>query len=100
MLGAYKDFPEIIRNILPKDGKWVRDVTISNSMWGNRMMYINDPTENIYPVGAAIGPGMALAIGAQLLVKKKTIAMCGMEGLCLIFQIYGLLLKQIVMLYC
>ena len=81
MLGAYKDFPEIIRNILPKDGKWVRDVTISNSMWGNRMMYINDPTENIYPVGAAIGPGMALAIGASIASEgKKTIAMCGDGG--------------------
>ena len=81
MLGAYKDFPEIIRNILPKDGKWVRDVTISNSMWGNRMMYVNDPTENIYPVGAAIGPGMALAIGAAIASEgKKTIAMCGDGG--------------------
>jgi acetolactate synthase-1/2/3 large subunit len=81
MLGAYKDFPEIIRNILPKDGKWVRDVTISNSMWGNRMMNINHPTENIYPVGAAIGPGMALAIGASIGSEgKKTIAMCGDGG--------------------
>ena len=81
MLGAYKDFPEIIRNILPKEGKWVRDVTISNSMWGNRMMYVNEPTENIYPVGAAIGPGMALAIGAAIASEgKKTIAMCGDGG--------------------
>ena len=47
MLGAYKEFPEIIRKVLPNNGKWVRDVTISNSMWGNRMMYVNDPTENI-----------------------------------------------------
>ena len=50
-------------------------------MWGNRMMYINDPTENIYPVGAAIGPGMALAIGASIASEgKKTIAMCGDGG--------------------
>ena len=80
-LGAYKDFPEIIRKILPEDGKWVRDVTISNSMWGNRSMLINKPEQNIYPVGAAIGPGMALAIGASMGSEgKKTIAMCGDGG--------------------
>ena len=80
-LGAYKDFPEIIRRVLPENGRWVRDVTISNSMWGNRSMLINKPEQNIYPVGAAIGPGMALAIGAAIASEgKKTIAMCGDGG--------------------
>ena len=80
-LGAYKNFPEIVRKVLPQDGRWVRDVTISNSMWGNRLMLINSPEENIYPVGAAIGPGMALAIGASIGSEgKKTIAMCGDGG--------------------
>ena len=80
-LGAYKDFPETIRKVLPENGIWVRDVTISNSMWGNRSMFINEPEQNIYPVGAAIGPGLALAIGASIGSKsKKTIAMCGDGG--------------------
>ena len=80
-LGAYKDFPEIIRRVLPENGRWVRDVTISNSMWGNRSMQINKPQQNIYPVGAAIGPGMALAIGASIGSNgEKTIAMCGDGG--------------------
>ena len=80
-LGAYKDFPETIRKVLPENGMWVRDVTISNSMWGNRSMFINEPEQNIYPVGAAIGPGLALAIGASIGSKsKKTIAMCGDGG--------------------
>ena len=80
-LGAYKDFPEIIRKILPEDGKWVRDVTIYNSMWGNRSMLINKPEQNIYTVGAAIGPGMALAIGVSVGSEgKKTIAMSGDGG--------------------
>ena len=80
-LGAYKDFPEIIRKILPEDGNWVRDITISNSMWGNRSMLINKPEQNIYPVGAAIGPGMALAIGVSVgSERKKTIAMSGDGG--------------------
>ena len=80
-LGAYKDFPETIRKVLPENGMWVRDVTISNSMWGNRSMFINEPEQNIYPVGAAIGPGLALAIGASIgSQSKKTIAMCGDGG--------------------
>ena len=80
-LGAYKDFPETIRKVLPENGMWVRDVTISNSMWGNRSMFINEPEQNIYPVGAAIGPGLALAVGASIGSKsKKTIAMCGDGG--------------------
>ena len=80
-LGAYKDFPEIIRKVLPENGMWVRDVTISNSMWGNRSMFINEPEQNIYPVGAAIGPGLALAVGASIGSKSnKTIAMCGDGG--------------------
>ena len=80
-LGAYKDFPEIIRRVLPENGRWVRDVTISNSMWGNRSMQINKPEHNIYPVGAAIGPGLALAIGASVGSSgEKTIAMCGDGG--------------------
>ena len=80
-LGAYKNFPEIVRKVLPNNGRWVRDVTISNSMWGNRLMPISSPEENIYPVGAAIGPGMALAIGASIGSQdKKTIAMCGDGG--------------------
>jgi acetolactate synthase-1/2/3 large subunit len=44
-------------------------------------MFINEPQQNIYPVGAAIGPGMALAIGASIGCKgNKTIAMCGDGG--------------------
>ena len=80
-LGAYKDFPETIRKVLPENGMWVRDVTISNSMWGNRSMFINEPEQNIYPVGAAIGPGLALAVGASIVSKSnKIIAMCGDGG--------------------
>ncbi|MAJ14372.1 MAG: hypothetical protein CMN44_05305 [SAR116 cluster bacterium] len=40
-----------------------------------------DASENIYPVGAGIGPGMALAIGASLAKDDvKSIAMCGDGG--------------------
>jgi acetolactate synthase-1/2/3 large subunit len=66
---------------MPKDAIWVRDVTLSNSTWGNRIFPLNDPSQNIYPVGAAIGPGMQLGIGAALGGGgRKVVCMCGDGG--------------------
>lgn len=80
-LGPYAAFPDAIRAVLPRDGVWVRDVTIANSTWGNRVFPIYDPRHAVHPVGAAIGPGLALGIGAAIAAEgRKTIAMCGDGG--------------------
>lgn len=80
-LGPYAAFPDAIRAALPRDGVWVRDVTIANSTWGNRVFPIFDPRDAVHPVGAAIGPGLALGIGAAIAAEgRKTIAMCGDGG--------------------
>ena len=81
-LKTYGEFPEIIERNLPKNARWIRDVTISNSTWGNRLMPVEKWFQNIYPVGAGIGPGMSLGIGASLATeeKVKSIAMCGDGG--------------------
>jgi len=80
-LGPYAAFPDAIRAALPRDGVWVRDVTIANSTWGNRVFPIFDPRDAVHPVGAAIGPGLALGIGASIAAEgRKTIAMCGDGG--------------------
>lgn len=80
-LGPYAGFPDAIRAAMPRDGVWVRDITISNSTWGNRVFPIYDPRHSVYPVGAAIGPGLALGIGASIAAQgRKTIAMCGDGG--------------------
>lgn len=80
-LGPYAAFPDAIRAALPRDGVWVRDITIANSTWGNRVFPILDPRNSVYPVGAAIGPGLALGIGASIAAQgRKTIAMCGDGG--------------------
>lgn len=80
-LGPYGGFPEAIRAALPRDGVWVRDITIANSTWGNRVFPIYDPRTAVHPVGAAIGPGLALGIGAAIAAEgRKTIAMCGDGG--------------------
>lgn len=77
----YDGFPATLRKAMPRDAIWVRDVTLANSTWGNRIFPIYDPTQNIYPVGAAIGPGMQLGIGAALGGGgRKVVCMCGDGG--------------------
>ncbi|MCE2762402.1 MAG: thiamine pyrophosphate-dependent enzyme [Acetobacteraceae bacterium] len=83
-LGPYQGFPDAVRAALPRDGVWVRDITISNSTWGNRIFPIYDPHNAVHPVGAAIGPGLALGIGAALGAGgRKTITMVGDGGFAL-----------------
>ena len=80
-LGPYGSFSEQLRKVLPRDALWVRDVTQNNTTWGNRLFPIYDTTCNIYPVGAGIGQGMPLGIGAAAAAKgRKTIAMVGDGG--------------------
>ncbi|MEM8973073.1 MAG: thiamine pyrophosphate-binding protein [Pseudomonadota bacterium] len=80
-LGPYVEFPAIIRDVMPDDALWVRDITISNSTWGNRYFTLTEPEQNIYPVGAAIGPGFQMGIGAALAEgNRKVVAMTGDGG--------------------
>jgi acetolactate synthase-1/2/3 large subunit len=83
-LGPYADFADQMRAALPRDAVWVRDITINNSSWGNRIMPIYGPHDSVHPVGAAIGPGLPLAIGAALAATgRKTVAMVGDGGFAL-----------------
>jgi len=80
-LGPYAGFPAQIRAAMPRDTLWVRDITISNSTWGNRVMPIYGPRDAVHPVGAAIGPGLPLGIGAAMgAAARKTVAMVGDGG--------------------
>jgi acetolactate synthase-1/2/3 large subunit len=80
-LGPYADFPAQLRATMPRDAIWVRDVTISSSTWGHRLFPIHGPRDNVYPVGAGIGQGLALAIGAALgAAPRKTVVLTGDGG--------------------
>jgi acetolactate synthase-1/2/3 large subunit len=80
-LGPYATFAEQIREAMPRDTLWVRDITISNSTWGNRTCWIYGPHDAVHPVGAAIGPGLPLGIGAAMGAgERKTVAMVGDGG--------------------
>ncbi len=80
-LGPYADFADQLADVLPKDAVWARDITINNSTWGNRLVPLHDNSSNLYPIGAGIGQGMCLGIGAALASeKRKTVIMIGDGG--------------------
>jgi acetolactate synthase-1/2/3 large subunit len=80
-LGAYGTFSGQLRKVMPRDAIWARDVTQSNTTWGNRVFPLNAPEQNVYPVGAGIGQGLCLGIGAAAAAgDRKTVVMTGDGG--------------------
>ena len=66
---------------MPKDAIWVRDVTQSNTTWGNRIFPVYSPHQSVFPVGAGIGQGLSLGLGAAAAASgRKTVVMTGDGG--------------------
>lgn len=65
-IGAYAAICDAMRRRLPRRSPIVRDVTIPGSSWGNRLLAVFDPTDNVYAAGGGIGQGLAMAIGASI----------------------------------
>ncbi|MFO0987402.1 MAG: thiamine pyrophosphate-binding protein [Alphaproteobacteria bacterium] len=84
-LGAnYAALAEIVRKRLPTGAPWVRDITLSNSTWGNRYTALSDPRQGVHSLGGAIGQGVPMAIGAALgRPDVKTVALVGDGGFAL-----------------
>lgn len=80
-LDRYAAMPEVVRRVLPRDGIFVRDVTLSHTTWGHRAFEVYGPRDTLYPVGAAIGPGLSMGIGAALGAGgRKTLCISGDGG--------------------
>ncbi len=78
MLGPYAPVAEAIgarvhRGALP----WVRDVTISNSTFGNRFVRLAAPHLGVHALGGGIGQGIAMGIGAGLAGLGKAVTLVG-----------------------
>ncbi|WP_206954452.1 thiamine pyrophosphate-binding protein [Trinickia acidisoli] len=81
-LGPYRRLVEALQRAVGRDYNWVRDVTISNSTWGNRMLKIFSPRAGVHALGGGIGQGMQMAIGAALAGSAaKTVCLVGDGGL-------------------
>ena len=80
-LGPYEDVVDALRAWMPADARWVRDVTVSNSTWGNRYVPLRAPRAGVHALGGGIGQGLPMAIGAALAGDGKTVALVGDGGL-------------------
>jgi acetolactate synthase I/II/III large subunit len=81
-LGPYRRLVESLQHAVGRDYNWVRDVTISNSTWGNRLLKIFSPRAGVHALGGGIGQGMQMAIGAALAGSAaKTVCLVGDGGL-------------------
>ncbi|MGC4029297.1 MAG: thiamine pyrophosphate-binding protein [Steroidobacteraceae bacterium] len=80
-IGVYSQLVTALQEEMPADAIWVRDVTISNSMWGNRLLHISAARNGVHAVGGGIGQGVAMAVGASIAVRdRKVVALCGDGG--------------------
>lgn len=80
-LGPYASFPAQLRAVMPANAVWARDITMSNSTWGHRLFPVHSQRDNIYPVGAGIGQGFQLGIGAAFGAGgRKVVVLTGDGG--------------------
>jgi acetolactate synthase I/II/III large subunit len=94
-LGPYEDLVLALGEWMPADALWVRDVTVSNSSWGNRYLPLRGPRDGVHAMGGGIGQGLPMAIGAALAAgKRKTVALAGDGGLQLSFGEFVTLVQE------
>ncbi len=84
-LGAYGRLKDTLGQVAGQDIWWVRDITLSNSRWGNRAPVLNHPRAGVHALGGGIGQGLAMAIGAAIAdsthqLGRKTVALAGDGG--------------------
>ena len=82
-LGPYATFPAQLRAAMPRDAIWVRDATVAGATWAHRLMPVYGNRDSVHPVGAGIGPGLPLGIGAALAAMphgRKTVMLAGDGG--------------------
>jgi acetolactate synthase-1/2/3 large subunit len=84
-LGPYAELVRQIQAVAGRNFNWVRDVTVSNSTWGNRELRIFEPSAGVHATGGGIGQGMPMAIGAAIGAAvtgsgRKTFCLAGDGG--------------------
>ncbi len=70
-----------IRQLLPDDSPIVRDSTVPNYTWGNRLLPIVRSRTSVRPAAVAIGPGLPLGMGAAIGSGNHTLIVQGDGGL-------------------
>jgi len=80
-LGPYQVIADHLLTVVPAGRHaWVRDVTISNSTFGNRYVQFAAPHLGVHALGGGIGQGVAMGIGAALASDTRTVTLLGDGG--------------------
>ena len=81
VLGPYAAMADALSaRVLAGRHPWVRDVTISNSTFGNRYVKLAAPHLGVHALGGGIGQGIAMGIGAALAGAGRAICLVGDGG--------------------
>jgi acetolactate synthase I/II/III large subunit len=56
----------VVQDALQGQCIWVRDITLSNTMWGNRSLVLRHPRAGVHALGGGIGQGLQMGIGAAV----------------------------------
>ena len=84
-LGPYVRLKNGLAEAVGRKLWWVRDITLSNSMWGNRAPVLDHPRAGVHALGGGIGQGLAMGIGTAIAntvhgLGRKTVALVGDGG--------------------
>ncbi|HVZ50864.1 MAG TPA: thiamine pyrophosphate-binding protein [Pseudolabrys sp.] len=81
-LGPYTGLADTLSERVSRGGHpWVRDVTVSNSTFGNRYVRLAAPHLGVHALGGGIGQGIAMGIGAAAAGNNtKTVTLLGDGG--------------------
>ena len=81
-LGPYQVVADTLLSRIPEgQHPWVRDVTISNSTFGNRYVQVAAPHLGVHSLGGGIGQGIAMGIGAAIGAgDTRTVTLLGDGG--------------------
>ncbi|MFD9463295.1 thiamine pyrophosphate-binding protein [Streptomyces sp. NPDC060027] len=79
-IGPQAAICDAIRAALPREAVVARDVTIPSSSWGNRLLEMYDPRDNVFPRGGGIGQGLGMGIGAALARPDAPTVVIGGDG--------------------
>jgi acetolactate synthase-1/2/3 large subunit len=81
-LGPYEALADTLRQkVFNNAHPWVRDVTVSNSTFGNRYVQLAAPHLGVHALGGGIGQGIAMGIGASMAGERaKTVTLLGDGG--------------------